>query len=208
MGGKRQKYLTPLEYVLQEPLPKLEEADIVVIRIKKNFLRYLIRKVTNSYWDHCALVLYPKNTELGIDYNMIIEAAEPKGIEVHKLNKYLNAPEKYEVGIKRVANLDAQTRERIISFMLLNVDAPYYPLKRRRFLMAMISKKYSEKLLGRQRYCCSGFVQKAFYDAVNWDKREKIIFRREFLSPIELQDITTPGDIAGSTKSDWLFNKH
>ncbi|MFA5062326.1 MAG: YiiX/YebB-like N1pC/P60 family cysteine hydrolase [Patescibacteria group bacterium] len=196
----------PLERV-KGIIPPLKEADIVLVHVKKNFLRYLIRKVTKSYWDHVALVLFAKDVAKGQYYNQIIEAVAPRGIEVHKLDKYLKDPEKYEIGIKRVPDLDPETRKRILSFMLMNVDAPYYKLTLSRFLLAAISKKFSEDLLGRQRFSCSGFVQKAFYEAAGWDKREDMIFREDFLSPMELQDITTPADIAQSGKAVWIYNK-
>lgn len=206
-GGKKQEYiLFPLEKI-HGSLPKLQEADIILVHTKKSLLRSLIRKVTKSYWDHVALVLFPRNLQKGRYYNQIIEATDPDGIEIHKLDKYLRDPDKYDVGIKRISHLDLITRKRIVAFMLMNVDAPYYKLSFVRFLIAAISKKFSEKFLGRQRFCCSGFVQRSFYEATNWDEREKIIFRDEFRSPLELQDITTSGDIAKSPKAMWLYNK-
>jgi hypothetical protein len=50
-------------------------------------------------------------------------------------------------------------------------------------------------------------VQRAFYEAANWDEREKLIFRTEYLSPMELQDITTPADVAKSTRGVWIYNE-
>lgn len=188
-------------------LPQLQEADIVLIRTKKGLLRKLLRTVTNSYWDHSAFVFHPKDPKKGSYYNLLVEAVEPNGIEIHKLDKYINHPEKYDIGIKRVPKLSPQIKERIVTFMLLNVDAPYYRLKLRRFLLAVISKKYSEKLLGRQRYSCSGFVQKAFYEAASWEERERFIFADDLLSPIELQETITPGDLGESSKSIWIYNE-
>ena len=189
-------------------LPELKGADLVFVRIKKSWLRKLLQKVTNSYWDHVALVLYPVNKEKGNYLNLIIEAVDPSGIEIHKLDKYLKDPEKYEIGIKRVPGLSSETRQRILSFMLMNIDAPYYKFGFFKLLFALISDEYSRKYLGRQRYSCSSFVQKAFYEASTWGQREKFIFREDFLSPIELQGIITPGDIASSDKSNWIYNKH
>ena len=199
--------LSPLEKI-KGHLPDLMEADLVFIHNKKGFLRTMVRRVTRSYWDHIALVLFPKNKAKGYFYNLIIEAVDPSGIEIHKLNKYLNNPDKYEIGIKRVPNITEETRQRILAYMLMNVDAPYYKLSFSKFLFASLSKEYNEEFLGRQRYSCSGFVQKAFYEAAGWEERENFTFREDFLSPMELQEITTPGDIAKSDKSDWIYNKH
>lgn len=189
-------------------LPMLQEADLVFVRIKKNWLRELLRKVTGSYWDHIALVLFPVNVGKANCFNLIIEAVDPSGIEIHKLDKYLKDPDKYEVGIKRVPGLTMKTRQRILSFMLMNVDAPYYKFGFFKLVFALLSEAYSRKYLGRQRYSCSSFVQKAFYEAATWEQRSKFVFREDFLSPIELQGIITPGDIAISDKSVWIYNKH
>ncbi len=189
-------------------LPELQEADLVFIHNKKGWLRKMLRRSTKSYWDHTALVLFPKNKAKGYFYNLIIEAVDPSGIEIHKLNKYLNCPDKYEIGIKRVPNITEETRQRILAYMLMNVDAPYYKLSFSKFLFASLSRDYNEEFLGRQRYSCSCFVQKAFYEAAGWEEREHFIFREDFLSPMELQEITTPGDIAKSDKSEWIYNKH
>lgn len=199
--------LFPLEK-LSGVLPELLPADIILIRHKKGWLRYLIRSVTKSYWDHVALVLFPRDAKRGRYYNQIIEAADPGGVEIHKLDKYLKNPELYDIGIKRLPHIDVEIRQRIVTFMLMNVDAPYYKLSFWRFLLASISKKFSEDLLGRQRFCCSGFVQRAFYEATEWDERDKVIFREEFLSPQELQDITSPADIGRSKKCAWIYNDH
>ncbi|MFC1640465.1 hypothetical protein ACFL2D_00265 [Patescibacteria group bacterium] len=192
----------------QKRIPDLQVADLVLVRTKGNFLRYLLRRATNSHWDHVALVIFPRNYKKGYMNNLIVETRDERGISIHKMEKYVNFPEKYDIGIKRVPGLKHDVRKRIISYMLMNVDAPYYRLKHRRFLLAIVSKKYSEKLFGRQRYCCSGFVQKAFYDAADWSSREKYVFREDYLSPIELQDITTPGDIAKSNNAKWIYNPH
>lgn len=204
---REQLKLTPLERKLGI-IPDLKEADLVFIHTKKGWLRKLLRKVTASYWDHVVLVLFPQNKARGNYYNLIIEAVDPRGIEIHKLDKYLRDPDKYEIGIKRVPGLSLETRQRILSFMLMNVDAPYYKLSFSKFLFAAYSEDYSREFLGRQRYSCSGFVQKAFYEASTWQQRDKFIFREDFLSPMELQEITTPGDIAGSEKSEWIYNEH
>ena len=201
-----EKYISfPLERV-HGVLPKLMEADIVLVHHKHGFSRFLLRVITNSYWDHVALVLFPKDKEKGQFYNQIIEASYPGGIEIHKLEKYLKDPTKYDIAIKRVPDLNIDTRRRIVAFMLMNVDAPYYKVSLFWFILAALSKKFSLKFMTQQRFCSSGFVQKSFYEAANWDEREKLIFRKDYLSPLELEDLTTPADIANSTNTVWVYN--
>jgi len=114
MFGKKQKAkkiisenangCSPLER-LRGKLPRLEEADLIFVRNKKSLLRYFLRRSTKSYWDHIALVLFVKDLKKDHLHNLIIEAVDPSGIEIHKLDKYLCDPDKYEIGIKRVPNL-------------------------------------------------------------------------------------------------------
>ncbi len=206
VNKEEQKYASfPLELV-RGVLPELKEADIVLVHTKGSPSRYLLRIITKSYWDHVALVLFTKNKEKGQFYNQIIEASYPGGIEIHKLEKYLKDPAKYDIAIKRVPDLGLDTRRRIVAFMLMNVDAPYYKVSLFWFILAALSKKFSIKFLAQQRFCSSGFVQKSFYEAANWDEREKLIFRKDYLSPLELEDLTTPADIANSVNTVWVYN--
>ena len=54
--------LTPIEE-LYGKLPHLLTGDIVFVRHKKSFFRHFLRKVTDSYWDHSTMVLFPRNVE-------------------------------------------------------------------------------------------------------------------------------------------------
>jgi hypothetical protein len=204
---------TPLEAV-NGPLPDLRMADIVLIRHKHVVLRYFLRKMTNSYWDHAALIIFARNTTKGYASNVIAEAVqhgtwaiERRGVELHKLEQYLNHPDKYDIGIKRFSQLDDETRDRVRAFMLMNVDAPYYRLPFADFFFATISKWVRKQVLKRQRFSCSGLVQKAYYNAMDWNRRHEVEFRELGDSPIELQELVTPADIANSDKVEWIWNK-
>lgn len=206
--------LTPLEHI-HGKLPTLMVADIVLIRHKDNLTRALLRKITNSYWDHSALIVFTKNPALGYSHDIIEESIQfgllnkvRRGVELHRLEKYLNDPEKYDVGIKRVPILDDDIRERVRSFMLMNVDAPYYRLPFLDFFFAWLSKGIRAYVLRRQRFSCSGLIQKAFYEASDWNNRYQLVFRKYGGTPIELQDLTTPGDFATSPNCEWIWNRH
>lgn len=200
------KSLTEVEKKLG-PLPRLELADIILIRTKRGIKRKLLRRVTDSYWDHAAMVIFEKNPKKGFPENLIIESA-PGGVMIHKMRKYLNNSKKYDVGIKRVAWLSDDLKNRIRALMLLNVDAPYYKYSFWKLLIALISEPLSRGLLGRQRYSCSSFVQKSFYEAVDWNDRYKVVFTGDYVSPLQFQNVVPPGDIASSEKSEWIYNKH
>lgn len=204
----------PLEKI-NGPLPELRIGDIVLIRHNRGgMMRWFLRKVSDSYWDHAALVIFPKNAMKGYGADIIIEAIQygfttslRRGIEIHRLEKYLEDPKKFDVGIKRIAWLDEKMQNRIRAFVLMNVDTPYYPLSTVKFFLAWISKRYRSLLMRRQRYTCSGLVQKAFYEAADWEERSKVIFRNVGYTPIQLQDITSPADIAKSQVGTWIWNK-
>jgi hypothetical protein len=199
-------HLTEVEKI-RGPLPKLEVADIVLIRIKKNIKRQFLRAVTNSYWDHAAMVIFAKDQEKGYPENLLIESA-PGGVKIHKMKKYMNNAKKYDVGIKRVSWLSDDLKNRTRALMLLNVGAPYYQYSLLKLLLAIVSETLSRIVLGRQRYSCSGFVQKNFYEAVDWDDRYKVIYSKDYVSPLQFQNAVTPGEIAQSDKCEWIYNKH
>lgn len=206
-------HLTPLEES-NGKMPSLQAADIILIRHKKRFMRYFLRKVTKSYWDHSALVIFPKEPGKGYSSHIIVEAIQHgfitglrRGTEVHKFEKYLNNPKKYDVGIKRVPNLDQETRERIRAYMLMNVDSPYYHLWLIKFFLAWLIYPYRKFVERRQRYSCSSLIQKAFYEAVDWEDKSAIMFREKGDSPIELQELISPADLAESDVMEWIWNK-
>ncbi len=203
----------PLEKI-NGPLPELKIGDIIMVRHKKGGpMRFFLRRITNSYWDHTALVIFAKNIEKGYAADIIIESIQyglvasfRQGVQIHRLEKYLNNPNKYDIGIKRFGFLNEELRDRVRAFVLMNVDTPYYPLYMFKFLLAWLSKRYRKYLLNRQRFSCSGFLQKAFYEAVDWEDRSKVIFRNVGYTPMQLQEITNPSDIANSVSCTWLWN--
>ena len=205
--------LTPLEH-LHGRLPQLQVADIALIHHKKDFTRFLLRKITESYWDHTAMIVYTKNPEKGFTHDIIEESIQfgfrnslRRGVELHRLDKYLSRPDLYDVGIKRCDALDDATRERARSFMIMNVDAPYYRLPTADFFFAWFSKRIRAYVLARQRFSCSGLIQKAYYEASDWKTRAHLVFRQWGGTPIELQELTTPADIAKSENCRWVWNK-
>ncbi len=206
--------LTPLEKI-HGKIPQLKIGDIVLVRMKEGgWTRAILRKLTNSYWDHTALVVFPRDSSRGHFHDIIMESFQTArkttfipGATMHLLDKYLMKPEKYDVGICRFGWLSTKIQKRIRSFALMNVDTPYYPIRFPPFFLALINKRYRKRFMQRQRYSCSGFVQKAFYEAVDRKDRRKVIFRKGY-SPIQVQDIVSPGDIPKNSYITWVWNKH
>lgn len=212
--------LTPLEKKIGA-LPALKPADIVLVHIKSSPLRALIRLVTKSYWDHVAMVVYPSG-ENKLSHSIIMENFPPphtwlyffmhiaeKGTVVHRLEKYLNKPKKYDVGIKRLSWLSEEHRRRVASFMLTNLDTPYWRLSLWRFFWAAVWPQYRRWFLRHQRWSCSALVQRAYYESMgDWRDRFKVIFKSGDLSPIEMQDLVSPAEIANFSGSRWIFNEH
>ena len=206
---------TPLERV-DGKLPKLLTGDIVLVRKKNGGLgRTILRRITNSYWDHVAMVIFGKNLERGYSTNIIIESIQGSsdrpfyfGAEIHALEKYLNNPKEFDVGIKRVTWLTRAQRHEIRSYALMNIDTPYYPLKTWRLIRAYIFFMTKKQVLTRQRYSCSALVQKAYYEALDPKDRTKVLFGNRSFTPMQLLDITSPADFARSPLSEWIYNKH
>ncbi len=207
--------LYPIERI-HGKLPSLLTGDIILVRHKKGGLaRILLRALTKSYWDHSGLVIFTRSSKQGYASDIIIESIQYSltksihhGAEIHRLEKYLLEPDKYDIGIKRFSWLKKPQRRRVRAFVLTNIDTPYYPLVSIKLFIGLLSKNLREWILQRQRFSCSGLVQKAFYEAVEWKDRSRVIFRNVGYTPIQLQDITSPADIAQSVNCDWIYNKH
>lgn len=215
-SGKTPSYLSSAEKEYGA-LPQLKPADIVFVRHRKNLLRSFLRRIMGkSYWDHVALILYPRQRSKNRSRTIIVESKKgsqfsfihTRGTAIHQLNKYLMDPKKYEIGIGRVKNLTEKERERVVTFMLMNVDAPYWPWTHWLLLVGIWSKSLAQLYLRQQRFSCSGIVQKAFYDALDWNEKSKVIFKEGIWSPIELQELTNPADIASSDRVEWVYNEH
>lgn len=205
----------PIERI-NGPLPELRTGDIVLVRHKRGGLaRRLLRRLTRSYWDHSVLVIFTRNSKQGYSSDIIIESIQHSllksvhhGSQIHRLEKYLIEPDIYDIGIKRFTWLPKEVRRRVRAFVLVNVDTPYYPLNSFKFALGLLSEGMRKWILARQRFSCSGFIQKAFYEAVDWKDRSRVIFRNYGFTPIQLQDITSPADIADSEQCEWMYNRH
>lgn len=207
-------HLSPLEAV-RGGIPPLRVGDIVLIRHRRSLLRSFVRSVTGGYWDHCGIVVFSKNPAKGYGSNIIAEAVQHgwletyrRGIEIHKLEKYLFRPDLYDVGIKRFPDLSEELGNRVRAFVLMNVDAPSYRLPLADFFLAWLSRGVRRYVLRRQRFSASGLIQKAFYEAAEWNERHRFAFRElSGDSPIELQELVTPNDIAASDQCVWVWNR-
>lgn len=201
--------------LLHGKLPKLLASDIVFVRHKRGVFRAILRRITGSYWDHTALVLYPKNETKDRHFTVLVESIRPgiaalvgsRGVALHRLDKYLWDTRRYDVGVKRVPGLTKTERDRVRLFMLMNVDAPYWPWQYLQVTAAFFSKRIRRYVLSKQRFSCSSLIQKAFYDAMDWRKKPHVVFRKVVWSPIELMELTTPADIAHSDHAAWIYNK-
>ena len=186
-------------------MPQLKIGDIILVHTKHDISRALLRDVTDSFWDHAAMIIFPEKEYFRA--NLIIENIST-GTCIHRLNKYFDDKEHCVVGIKRFNWLSDEIRERIQAFALLNIDAPYYHWSGLKFFIAKIFPFYREYLLKHQRYSCTQLVQASFYEAVDWKDKERVVFKENPASPFEIMELTTPGEISQSEKCEWLYNKH
>ena len=202
---------------IYKALPNLKIGDIFLIHTRGYWISKLIRKTTNSYWSHVALVfeVIPNKT----DYPdiLLIEALD-RGIEIHRLEHYLRHPKKYSLGIKRLPILNDAERDRFRGFFLDAVDTPYdfsrlfsYFLKKfvQRVFGEGITNWITKKVIDVDQYICTTFAQRAFYLAVPKEKRDKVLMRSgENLNFLLQMEEITPGDYATSENTIWLFNPH
>lgn len=188
---------------------KLQVADILLLRRRRSFLSKQIRIATNSYWNHTAIVFRIPNEQNQTRNVLIIEALH--GIEIHRLESYTKKLDIYDIGVKRVPGLNKELQKKIITFMLDNVDTPYdYTRLLGIFIRHYLWKsllKYREHLINKDYYVCSSFTQRAFYRAMPENRKKDVLFRKDVISDLDLEDIA-PGDIAKSTNCKWIYNPH
>jgi hypothetical protein len=195
----------------------LQVADIILTRsVPGNWIVRGIRRVSRSYWNHNALVFQVVRQE-GIEPEVLVVEALDHGIEIHRLRKYLDRKD-HDIGIKRVPGLTDEERERILAYFLEMIDTPYdftrlfgYLLNRVTLKLAGVKVRdmIAQKIINVDNFVCSSFTQRAFYLGVAPNKRERVMFRggadTNFLFKMEF---ISPGDIARSGASDWLYNPH
>ncbi|HPL93211.1 MAG TPA: YiiX/YebB-like N1pC/P60 family cysteine hydrolase [bacterium] len=197
--------------------PKLQLADIILVHTKGSFIGWSIRKLTRSYWDHVALVFAIPNPKLQF-YNYLVIEANRKGLEVHRIQEYLKNFRHYDIGVKRVPGMDLATRERVLAFMLNQVDQPYDLPRILGFVLRSfdldVLKNFSNLFVDKNDFICSSFTQKAFYEAFPENRKQDVVFREGIFKRkktkeafVELLNYVSPGDIGKSDKAKWLYNE-
>lgn len=202
---------------LETAIRNLRIADIVLVRSKKGRLEKAIRRASHSYWNHSALVFEVVPQEDASPDVLVVEALD-KGIEIHRLRKYLREPGAFDVGFKRMEDLEPEERDRILSFFLDMIDTPYDFTRLPGFLLHEIVMRLAgvkihdyiaQRIINVDNFVCSTFAQRAFYMGVAPNKRERALFRSIYGPNFFYRmEFVTPGDIARSVNTAWLYNPH
>lgn len=198
-------------------IPHLQIGDLVLIKGKQRYVSRLISHVTKSYWSHVAMVFDLPQLDANTQDVSLIESLD-NGIEIHRLAWYLRRRKEYAIGIKRMVGLTYEERERIRGFFLDAVDTPYdysrvFALFVSPYLLKIAGAPFvrgiTKKWINVNQYICTSFVQRAFYLGVSPDKRHKVFFRQdESVDFLDKMEVISPGDIARSKNTEWIFNEH
>lgn len=195
---------------------QLKTADIILVHGKNRIFK-TIQERGNSYWNHLAVVLQAPQPALGIRGAFIIGAID-SGIEVHRLRKYSEEMDRFDIGVKRLPGLTDEMRQQILSYMLNKIDAPYDYTRLFGYifegvLMACLPKKLFKKVRRAiitsqpNSFVCSTFIQHAFFESVPRKMQAKTFAREHLRSLMEIEEIT-PADFARSENYEWVFNPH
>lgn len=193
--------------------PKLKIADIILTHNSppnsRLWVSKKIREVTNSDWVHVALVFAIPNKKNQFNNVLIVEARD-RGIEIHRIREYTKYIDFTHIGVKRVPSLSEKERQKVLAYMLNNVDTPYdfmriFAIYIEKIFSKNIFKDKKSKLFNKDNFICSSFVQKSYFKAAQKKHKQEVIFKDVFNNLLDLEDIY-PSDIAKSKKCEWLFD--
>src|SRR3989344_4904616 len=89
----------------------LEPGDLIFFRTRFHPSSWLIRYMSESYWNHVAIVLTTLDTLPGYR-SVLIAEAQSSGIEVHRIQKFFNYGI-WDIGVKRFPGLSQTDRENL-----------------------------------------------------------------------------------------------
>ncbi len=193
---------------------RLQTADILLFHKRTGPITRMIQRQTDSYWNHSALVFYPKG-DLLLAGPLIVEATYG-GIEIHQMKKYTDHLETYDIGVLRYPGMKDTERQRLVmNFVLNNIDISYdYSRLIGLFFrpLLLLSPAMNEWVLGRlihrQNFVCSTFVHQAFRD---FRKRGTIAPSARTggpgLDPVPYEEMVAPGHLAFEPHFRWVFNE-
>ncbi len=209
--NKRQRRIAEWEKIEA----KLQVADIILAR-ERRVISNFIFKGTDSYWSH-VLIVFSVPTKSASFKSILVVSAEEHGIEMHRIQKFSSKLDNvYDLGVKRVPHLSKETRERVLSFMLNNVDIPYDYGRLLAFFLSYLKRIFKREkrnehlrksLVNRGAFICSSFIQKAFFEAMPDSKKGSVLFKEGKDATCYLEEVT-PADIAASKNCKWIYNEH
>lgn len=107
----------------------LKSCDVLLMHTKHSPRAWLIRTGTHSYWNHALMVHVVEDANGGHDRTLIIDP-KMSGLEVDEVTYYLQRPERYDAGVKRLEqgwfqnqeeSSDQCCRDRVLQLALTKV---------------------------------------------------------------------------------------
>ncbi len=80
----------------------LEAADIVLVHTRHSLWASIIRLGTHCYWNHAAIVCRAAGAGHPYKGALLVDAKTDGGMEIRPAEYYLDNPDKYAVGVKRL----------------------------------------------------------------------------------------------------------
>lgn len=196
--------------------PHLQVADIILVR-DRMLLSRAVCSVTKSYWSHVVIVFAVPDPNTLFN-NILVISAENGGIEIHRIQRYIKQFDHFDhfdLGVKRVPGLSREIQEKVLSYVLNNVDIPYDYMRLFGFLLHFFISKFRKnsqkhllkRFINENAFICSSFIQKAFYAVVSKEKKDTVVFTENKSNKFFLEEVT-PADIARSKNCEWLYNPH
>jgi len=157
----------------------MRKGDLILVHRKFDFVSWVIRKMTKSYWNHVAIC---------IDSNHVLEVRGHR-IQASPIRKYIYNERVYECKVVRCKRLQPNDIKKAISYMIDKQEKGYF-----KWLIACIMTFLNLKK-ELPRHTCSGLIAEAF-ETVGFYFKKSVKSSR-----------ITPSDIAKSRGVKYITGK-
>jgi hypothetical protein len=193
----------------------LKRSDIILCKGKRSLYSRAIRRLTNSFFSHAALIFLIPDPKDGFYNTFVLEAVPGRGVSVTNLRYYLiDAATEYDLVVKRLEEewftdgIQRLVRGHMLDFIQARYDYhviwQHFVSILRHLLFGVrvltsgfkfkraIQITHDKGKLVPERFICSGFIQYGFVEAI------RRLVERHAIGPEKLNDVIFNPNLSAS----------